>query len=181
MSQVTVTAPMSVSANRVAKSRAVYVEFLGKIYGAGKQYATDLLEYFTDAGFGTEWLDMAHDAKGPSGDAMRTERDALYEDLRKAGHSNPSVKWKQIKDHARAILAEQNPAPEGEGEGEGEDEGEGGNTKHTRSMQLRLIQDLCTLHKACKREARTLTEQQRQASVHIASALTALGVDLNGL
>ena len=113
---------------------------------------------------------------------MRTERDALYAALRALPipHSNPSVKWKQIKDHARSILAEQAKAEGGEdAEGEGEAEGSG-SAKHTRTLQLRLIEDLTTLYKACKKE-KARTEQQSKAMLHIAAALADLGVDISKL
>lgn len=179
--QVTVTVPNNVTDTEVNESRAGFVDSLGKVYGAGRKYAAVLVAFFRNKGHGDGWMAIPHDHKGPEGDAMRAERDTLYKALREAGHSNPSVKWSQIKGYAiDLVTAEKAESGEAEDSAEGEGEGEG-NTKHTRSMQLRLIQDLCTLHKACKREARTLTEQQRQASVHIASALSALGVDLNGL
>ena len=66
------------------------------------EYAAGLIQTL-----GVAWITMPHDQKGPEGDAMRAERDELYKLLRARNHSNPSVKWKQIKDHANDILAEQ--------------------------------------------------------------------------
>jgi hypothetical protein len=114
---------------------------------------------------------------------MRVQRDALYADLkaRPEKHSNPSVKWKQIKDHAQSILAEQARAeaiaageePEGEGEAEGS-----GKAKHTRSLQLRLVEDLKGCYGACKRE-KARTDAQSKAMLHIGAALADLGIDLS--
>ena len=174
---VIVTIPNSVTQEQVAESRGKFVQVGGELYGAGRKYAANLLGFL-----GTAWIELAHDAKGAEGDAMRTERDALYAALRALPipHSNPSVKWKQIKDHARSILAEQAKAEGGEdAEGEGEAEGSG-NGKHTRTLQLRLIEDLTTLYKACKKE-KARTEQQSKAMLHIAAALADLGVDISKL
>ena len=108
---------------------------------------------------------------------MRTERDALYSALRDAKHSNPSVKWKQIKGYAADLVrAELGESEESESEGEGS-----GKAKHTRSTQLRLIEDLTSLFKLCKREKKDLTPAQSEAWTHITSALDALGVDTSQL
>ena len=171
-----VTIPANVTPAELTESRDGFAQASGHVYGAGRKYAANLLGFL-----GTAWIELAHDAKGAEGDAMRTERDALYAALRALPipHSNPSVKWKQIKDHARSILAEQAQAEGGEGEGEGEAEGSG-NSKHTRTLQLRLIEDLTTLYKACKKE-KARTEQQSKAMLHIAAALADLGVDISKL
>ena len=155
--------------------RAAYVEGEGALKIKAKAYAQGLLDEL-----GTAWLTMAHDEKGAAGDAMRAERDALYEGLRKAGHTNPSVKWKQIKDHAREILdtkAREEAIAAGFTPVEEESEGSG-KANHARSLQLRLVEDLTTLYKACKK-AKAKTNEQTQAMTHIVSALNALGVDIS--
>ena len=136
----------------------------------------------SDLVLGVSWITMPHDQKGPEGDAMRTERDELYKLLRARNHSNPSVKWKQIKDHANDILAEQAKAEaKARGEAVVEIEAPKGGAKHNRSTQLTLIEDLTTLWKRCKRESKTLTDAQRKAHMHIGSALSDLGVDVSML
>lgn len=165
----TVTIPNNVTPEQVATARGAFVDTLSSNYGAGRTYAATLVGLL-----GTAWITMAHDHKGAEGDAMRTERDTLYEALKAAGHTNPSVKWKQIKGYA----AELTRAAEGE---TAEGEGEGSGKKTTRSTQLRLIEDLTALHKMCKRESAKLTEQQRKASLHIAAALADMGVDISKL
>lgn len=165
----TVTIPNNVSPEQVSKARGAFVDSLSSNYGAGRVYAATLVGLL-----GTQWITMAHDHKGAEGDAMRAERDALYADLKAAGHSNPSVKWKQIKGYAAELTAD--PA-----DADADAEGEGSGKKSTRSPQLRLIEDLTALHKMCKREAKTLTEPQRKAALHISAALADLGIDLNTL
>lgn len=172
----TVTIPETITVSQVAEARSAFVGSLSASYGAGRTYAAALVSLL-----GSLWITMPHDEKGRDGDAMRTERDALYADLRKAGHSNPSVKWKQIKGYAADLIA----AESGEGEdGEDGEDGEGestGGAKHTRSIQLRLIEELSTLYKACKREKGTLTPAQNDAFTHVSAALAALGVDISQL
>lgn len=169
-----VTIPNNVSPEQVSEARGAFVGALSSSYGAGRTYAAVLVGLL-----GTAWITMPHDQKGAEGDAMRKERDALYADLKAAGHSNPSVKWKQIKGYAAELVK----AESGEGDGEAADgEGEStGGAKHTRTTQLRLIEELTTLYKLCKREAKTLTNEQNAAFTHITSALAALKVDLTTL
>jgi hypothetical protein len=174
---VTVTVPTIATASSVATLRGEYVTGLTQAYGSGRKYAAELLAFFRAEGFGEEWITMAHDEKGAAGDSMRAERDALYSALKSAGHSNPSVKWKQIKRYAEDLIAAEKPAAEGEGEGEGEGESTGG-AKHTRSLQLRLIEELTTLYKALKRDDKVLTDAQRTVFTHVAASLAALGVDI---
>ena len=143
------------------------------------EYAAGLIQTL-----GVAWITMPHDQKGPEGDAMRAERDALYALLRarKNPHKNPSVKWSQIKKHATTILAEQAKAEAlARGEAVPEDNEPKGGAKHNRSTQLTLIEDLTTLWKRCKRESKTLTDAQRKAQLHIGAALSDLGVDVNML
>ena len=175
--QVTVTVPSTVTAEQVAEARSAFVNSITSSYGAGRVYAADLVGFFREAGFGDAWLAMAHDAKGASADAMRAERDTLYAALRDAKHSNPSVKWKQIKGYAADLIrAELGESEESESDGEGSDK-----AKRARSPQLRLIEDLTGLFKMCKREKKTLTPAQSEAWTHITSALDALGVDTSQL
>ena len=173
-----VTIPSGVSAEQVEQACEVFVNISGDVYGAGRTYAANLLGFL-----GTEWIDMAHDAKGEAGDKMRAQRDMLYAKLRALPirHSNPSVKWKQIKDHARSILAEQAKA-EREAAGEPEPEAEGsGKAKHTRSPQLRYVEDLTGLYKMGKREGSKLTTAQQKVHTLVTAALSELGVDISQL
>ena len=163
----TVTIPNNVTPEQVGKARGAFVDSLSSNYGAGRVYAATLVGLL-----GTQWITMAHDHKGAEGDAMRAERDALYADLKAAEHSNPSVKWKQIKGYAAELTAD--PA-------DADAEGEGSGKKTTRSTQLRLVEDLVALHKMCKRESKNLTTEQHKAALHIAAALADLSIDLNTL
>jgi hypothetical protein len=49
--------------------------------------------------------------------------------------------------------------------------------RQTRSLTLRLVEELTLLYKATK-NADSLSDKERNAQTHIASALTAMGIDL---
>jgi hypothetical protein len=160
-------------AQTLVAAREGFVNAVGAEYGAGKVYAQTLV-----AEFGSVWIDAAHDAPGADMDLFRVERAELYKGLKAAGHSNPSVKLKQIKDHARAILARE-AAVDGEGAGEGEGESAGGEKKERRSVQLRMVEELIALYKFAKRSV--LNEAQANAFRMIGQALRDLGVNPEGI
>jgi len=131
-------------------------------YGAVKAYAVALCEFLPECWYDIEHTDLSDDAKPTLAEAT-----AFRDSLRKAGHKNPSVIWTRVRAEGRAHIE---GAPE---------KGEKG-ASNKRSIQLRLIEDLSSLFRACKREE-SLSTQQAQAMTHIASALTAMGVDLSSL
>jgi hypothetical protein len=161
-------------AQTLVAAREGFVNAVGAEYGAAKVYAQTLV-----AEFGSVWVDAAHDAPGADMDAFRAERAELYKGLKAAGHSNPSVKLKQIKDHARAILARESAVDGEDGEGAGEGEGAGGEKKERRSVQLRMVEELISLFKFAKRSV--LNEGQANAFRSIAQALRDLGVNPEGI
>jgi hypothetical protein len=59
-------------------------------------------------------------------------------------------------------------------------EAEGGNTRETRSMTRRFVDELTLLYKAGKR-AESLSDKESEALTKIGGALIALGVDLSML
>ena len=130
-------------------------------YGAVKAYAIALCSVLP-----SEWYEVEHSDLSDEAKPTLAEATAFRDSLRKAGHKNPSVMWTRVRNEARAHVE---GAPEKD---------KGASTK--RSIQLRLIEDLSSLFRACKREE-SLSTQQAQAMTHIASALTAMGVDLSSL
>ena len=52
-----------------------------------------------------------------------------------------------------------------------------GNARHALPLDLRLIEDLIALWKACNR-AESLSDKQANCKTYIGSALIAMGVDL---
>lgn len=174
----TITIPESVTDSDIAAARGHFVESIGASYGAGRNFAGTLVAYFRTTDVGDAWITMPHDQKGAIGELMRDQRDALYADLKKAGHTNPSVWWKRIKDYAASAIKAEAVA-NGEADEADEADGESSGAKRTRSLQLRLIEDLTTLYKAVKKAGRDATVQQSEAGKHIGQALVALGIDIS--
>lgn len=144
-------------------------------YGAERKYAEMLLNVLGNGFFAVEHNDTSAEAK-----PIHAEKKALYEVLKKANHTNPSTVWARVRKYAEDMVAKANAA-ERVANGESVGEGEGsGNARHTRSLDLRLIEELSALFKATKR-ADSLTTKQQEAQTHIASALTALGVDISAM
>lgn len=105
-----------------------------------------------------------------------------YEGLKAINYSNPSNAWRMIKQYAkedainRSMFGEVAPA-----EGTSETEADtGGDTKQARSVQLRLVEELTSLHEFCARESGKnnpeFTAKHKAAHGHIVQALKALGV-----
>jgi hypothetical protein len=130
-------------------------------YGAVKAYAVALCSVLPEEWYEVEHTDLSEEAK-----PVLAEATAFRDSLRKAGHKNPSVMWTRVRNEGRAHI-------------EGAPEDTKGK-KSTRSFQLRLIEDLTALYRAGKREE-SLSTQQQQAMTHMASALTAMGVDLSAI
>ena len=152
-------------------------------YGATKALASHLcneLASFTvyDANMSSivvEWFDVEHNDTREAAKPTLEVAQAFRDSLRKAGHKNPSVEWTRVRDagrnHTRALAIASGEIVEGEDDGESN----GANTK--RGLNLRLIEELTKLYKACKKDELVLTNEQSRALVFITSALDALHVD----
>jgi len=153
--------------------RTAVADTVKRQYGAVKEYAEALTQYFP-----SDWYMYDHDDKSEDAKGILAEADKFRKTLREAGHKNPSVIWTRVRNEGRKLVEGEPEAASGEGDGEGD--GDKAGTKEVRSLSLRLIEELSTLFKACKREAdkNNLDAKQSQAQTHIASALAALGVDL---
>lgn len=152
---VTVTTPNNVSQALVA-AREAAADALVRGYGETKRYAGALSDEF-----GSGWYEF----KGDNAKPVALEKAAFYTLLKQGGHTNPSVAWGRIVAAAKAA-----DAPE--------DAGIGAN--HTRSLSLRLIEELTKLHKAgLKAEGKSTKEMD--ALTYVNSALAALGIDTSTL
>jgi len=156
-----IVTPSNEVENEVAELRDAVGDAVKRQYGAVKFYAVSLFKMLPEDWYTVEHTDLSDEAKPVLAEAVKF-RDVL----RKAGHSNPSVIWTRVRAEGRAHIE---GAPE-------KDKG----ASNKRSFQLRLIEDLSLLFRAGKREE-SLSTQQQQAMTHIASALTAMGVDLSSL
>jgi len=138
-----------------------------RAYGAEREYAQGLCGVLPLGWYLVEHRDTSADAK-----LVHAEKKALFSVLNAAKHTNASTVWARVRKYAKEHVEGVPVATTTEGEAESD-----GNARHTRSLNLRLIEDLSILWKATAR-AESLSDKERQAQTHIASALTALGVDL---
>ncbi len=145
-------------------------EAVVRAYGAEREYAKALNALFTTDWFNVEATDTSEKAK-----PVHAEKKALYVELKAAKHSNPSTVWARIRKYGKE---ERHGNPEGEStEGTEGTEGTGaGNAP--RDPVTRNLEELISLYKFNARQE-ALPEKIRNAQTHIASAIKALGVDLN--
>lgn len=143
-----------------------------RAYGAERDYAVALNAMFV----GFDWFDVEANDTTEGAKPVHAEKKALYVELKAAKHSNPSTVWARIRKYGRE---ERHGKPaEGESaEGAGESEGAG---NAPRDAVTRNVEELIALYKFNAKQE-SLPEKVRQAQVHIASALNALGVDLSML
>jgi len=167
MSDITITsAPVSIEALRVNVAQAVESS-----YGAMRSYAQALCEVLP-----AEWYLVEHNDTSDSAKLVHAEKKALFVLLKAAKHSNPSTIWARVRKYAQEYIVGE-PAPAAAGEAA---ESEGGNTRETRSLARRYIEELTVLYKAGKR-AESLSDKESDALTKIGGALIALGVDLSML
>ena len=160
----------------LATCRTAVADTVTRQYGAVREYAETLTRFFP-----SDWYMYEHNDKSEAAKGILAEAGKFRKTLRDAGHANPSVIWTRVRNEGRKLVEGEPEAASGDGEGEsGEGDGDKAGTKEVRSLSLRLIEELSTLFKACKREAdkNNLDAKQAQAQTHIASALAALGMDL---
>ena len=155
--------------NDIETLRAAVVDAAKRAYGAEREYAQALCNTLP-----AEWYLVEHNAKGDDAKLVHAEKKALFKVLNDAKHTNPSTVWARVRKYAQTHIEGKPDATTTDGAAEGESDGA---ARHTRSLNLRLIEELSTLWKATKR-AESLSDKERNAQTHIASALTSLGVDL---
>lgn len=156
-----ITPAVELAPSNIVTLRANVADAVKRQYGATREYAIALCEFLP-----AEWYDVEHNSLREQDKPVLAEAKAFRDTLKAAGHSNPSVMWTRVREAAR--LHVHGPTEESKG------------AKPQRSLQLRLIEELSALFKACKREE-SLSTQQQNAVTGIVSALTALGVDVSTL
>jgi len=168
----------------VAAAREQAAEAAGRSYGAEREYAKALNDAFGDLSIA--WFTVEHNAKGAEADLVHAEK-ALYFKALHAKHPsgkypNPSVPWARVRKYAQEELKAAFDTNEGEG-GEGEGEGDSVGAKHTRSLSLRMTEELTLIWKAGRKAEKDGTIQTREAAalVQVGNALQALGLDLASL
>jgi hypothetical protein len=152
------------------------VEASGKVYGSYIRIAAkfNLLMSF-------DWFDIDHNEKSEEAKIYKGHKGALYDALKLAGHSNPSVPGKRIADYGRNIRNGLTPNGKTTLDGtpvEGESESDGAGPA-PRSAMLRNIEELTALYKFNDKQGDTLPFKVAEAQVHIIAALGALGLDVS--
>ena len=165
MSNVTVTQVSTVTLEALRQGVADAVK---RAYGAERDYAQKLCEVLP-----VEWYLVEHNDKGEDAKQVHAEKKALFKALNEAEHTNPSTVWARVRKYAQEHI-------EGTPEKiEGSTDSSVG-ARQNRSLNLRLIEELSTLFKACK-NAESLSDREQDAQTYITSALIALGVDTGAI
>jgi hypothetical protein len=169
MSNVTIVDAVSQS---IAVLRSNVAEANVRAYGAEREYAVALCGH--DIGLPAEWYLVEHRDTSEGAKAVHKEKQALFEVLKAAKHTNPSTVWARVRKYAQEHME----GPKGEtATGEGAGEGESNGAQPNRSLTLRYVEELTLLFKAGNR-AESKTDKERNAHTYIGSALAALGIDL---
>jgi hypothetical protein len=150
--------------NDITALRQSVADAVVRAYGAERAYAHALCEALP-----SEWYLVEHNDKGEAAKPVHAEKKALFAVLNAAKHSNPSTVWARVRKYAQEHIE---GAPT-EGEATTDDVA----SRTPRTLTLRLIEELSTLHKACTK-AESLTDKERDAHTYIVSALNAMGVDV---
>jgi hypothetical protein len=163
MTTVTQISTLSLEALRQGVADAVK-----RAYGAERDYAHKLCDVLP-----VEWYLVEHNDKGEDAKQVHAEKKALFKALNEAEHTNPSTVWARVRKYAQEHIE---GTPE---KTEGSTDSSVG-ARHNRSLNLRLIEELSTLFKACK-NAESLSDREQDAQTYITSALIALGVDTGAI
>ena len=171
MSALVITTP-TLSAIAVLRARAVESE--STVYGARREYAKGI-NGLSDIAWYRDGVQLPK--------AIVEEKAEYYKALKAIGYSNPSNAWKMVKQYAfEAAKAEGLFGEVAETEGEGEGEGKASETRETRSLTLRMVEELSTLHKAAMKiknsKPEEYTDKVRAAHGHVVQALKSMGVDV---
>lgn len=112
--------------------------------------------------------------------SIEAEKANLYAGLKKAGHSNPSKVWGDIKRYAlidaqeKGLFGETPPEQGDAGESTGN-----ANVNAPRSPRLRYVQELTDLYKFGEREKAFLPDDLKEVHLLISKALGVMKVDLS--
>lgn len=159
-------------------TEAVHAE--ASSYGARKAFAAGINDVSPE---GCAWYSLeSMGQKLPEN--IKAIKTAYYDGLKSIGYSNPSNAWKMVRQYAKADAAARamfGEIAETETEG-GEGEGEGGDTREARTLTLRFVEELTTLHKAAMKAKDKGGDEYspKIAAAHhkIVEALKCMGVDI---
>ena len=166
MSELTIT---QATEPTVEALRTEVAEATGRAYGAERAYGIKLCSVLP-----AFWYKVEHQDKGEDAKKVHAEKKALFTELKKVNHSNPSTIWARVRKYGQEHAEPKTETPEG---ATPEATASSVGARQNRSLTLRLIEELTTLYKATK-NAQSLSDKERDCQTHIASALTAMGIDL---
>ena len=169
MSELTITQASPATPLSLAELRQGVADAVVRAYGAEREYAIRLC-----AELPTQWYKVEHQDKGEDAKKVHAEKKELFKALNAAKHSNPSTVWARVRKYAQEHAEPKPETPEG---ATPEATASSVGARQNRSLTLRLIEELTTLYKATK-NAQSLSDKERDCQTHIASALTAMGIDL---
>ena len=163
MSTVSVVSPFAL--NLIEAARNEVAEKSGATASSERNYSLVLNESFVTEWFSYEANDLTNDGK-----LVKAEKELFYKALHAAHHNkkhpNPSTVWGRVRKYGAEAHFGIEEAPS-----------EGG-AKHGKSVDLRITDGLVPLYKFLNRQD-ALNDKQSQVLTHVASALTAFGMDLN--
>ena len=149
--------------------RTEVAEATGRAYGAERAYGVKLCSVLPEF-----WYKVEHQDKGDDAKKVHAEKKALFIELKKVEHTNPSTVWARVRKYAQEHAEPKDPA-----DVQAKDDADSKvGARQNRSLTLRLVQELVLLYKACK-SADSLSDKERNAHTHVTSALIAMGVDVN--
>jgi hypothetical protein len=154
----------------IDNARAKVMDSYESTYGANVEYAKLLNQKWA-----FDWFDLKHNDSSDEGKSVKGEGDRFRKGI-KQWHSNPSVAWKQIRDHARNDRYPAPPVIEGAEGSEVVAEGSD-NAKHNRTPELRNIEELTVLFKFNRRQE-SLSPKLADCQRNIIKALESMGVDI---
>jgi acylphosphatase len=159
----------------IVSLRTAAVESESTVYGARRAYANGINMLAGAVAWYRDGVELPI--------AVKAEKGEYYKALKAIGYSNPSNAWKMVKQYAFENAVElglfgEVAKTEG-GEGEVEANGE---TRETRTMTLRIVEELTKLHKAAEKKrtdnSEEYTDKVSKAHAKIIEALKAMGVDI---
>lgn len=158
---VSIVSPESL--NLIGAARQECADKSGATASAERNYALALNDGFVSDWYAYEANDLTDDGK-----LVKAEKELFYKALHAAHHNgkhpNPSTVWARVRKYATEAMF-------------GKEESDGG-AKHGKSVDLRITDGLVPLYKFLKRQD-ALNDKQANVLTHVASALTAFGMDLN--
>ena len=161
-------------ADQIQTLRIEVATLTASSYGKMREYAVALNGFLP-----AYWHEVEANDTSEGAQCVHEEKKALYAELKKVKHSNPSTIWARVRKYGAEEVAKAEAQARLEAGEEGEGEGEGAGASPNRSLRLRFIEELTKLYKAGKREGSALEGDLKNAHTFIASALAEIGVDLS--